>query len=165
MNSKRGLIIFFQPCERGFTNELIIQLSTRRYIRSENTASIEIAKSTLPMNYFFFITQGLFALTNKIKINPSKPYRPFLILPRNTVYGDYQILFDLYPNCDFRTYVPDSKFPEEKANYENIGLPDEDIEPEGEYVLMQVESSILKNLCELYPETSDNLRYRSLDRR
>ena len=117
------------------------------------------------MGYFFFITQGLFALTNKIKINPSKPYRPFLLLPRHTVYGDYQILFDLYPNCDFRTYVPDPKFPEERSAYAHLQLPDEDLEPEGEYVLMQVEASILKNLCELYPETSDNLRYRSLDRR
>ena len=88
-----------------------------------------------------------------------------MLLPRHTVYGDYQILFDLYPNCDFSTYVPDERFPEEKSFYAHMQLPDEDLEPEGEYVLMQVEASRLKNLCELYPETSDNLRYRSLDRR
>ena len=41
----------------------------------------------------------------------------------------------------------------------------EDIQEVGEYVTMVLEDEIMKDLCELYPETDRNLKYRSLDRR
>lgn len=74
-------------------------------------------------------------------INPTKPYRPFIILPRYSIYGDYQILFDLYTNFDFRTYVePDpikDKVPSESHLIEH--LSSEDLEIEGDNVYMMID--------------------------
>ena len=112
------------------------------------------------MSDLLFITQGIFALTNKEKVNPTKPYRPFLLLPRNTIYGDYQILFDLYLNIDFRTYV---EIPDETELFAH--LPAEDTEKDGEYVFMCVPAESVKDLCDLYHATSETIKYKSLDRR
>ena len=113
------------------------------------------------MDDLLFITQGIFALTNKVKINPTKPYRPFLLLPRDTIYGDYQILFDLYLHFDFRTYV---EIPDEEELFAH--LPEEDTQKDpGEYVYMFVPADIFRDLCELYPATEKTLKYKSLDRR
>ena len=146
---------FFDPCEKGFRNEMIITLLTRRYPRGAAHRSIVLYQHGHKMTDLLFITQGIFALTNKTKINPTKPYRPFVLLPRNTVYGDYQILFDLYLNFDFRTYV---EIPEEEYLYAH--LPPEDTEKDpGEYVVMCTPAETLTNLCDLYPATSRTLKY------
>ena len=98
------------------------------------------------MTELVFIMEGIFALTNKKRLNPTHYYRPFLLLPRYTIYGDYQILFDLYTDFDFRTYVPipaeqdllDKLRRKSNVKDEKIrsNVTDEDIEPEGEYVIM-----------------------------
>ena len=82
--------------------------------------------------------QGFFALTNKQLVNPTTPYRPFILLPRHTIFGDYQILFDLYVNYDFRTYVTIKEEEHLIANYS-----EEDISESGEYVVMMVDASKL----------------------
>ena len=47
----------------------------------------------------------------------------------------------------------------------NANVNEEDIEPEGEYILMLIDAEKIKDLCELYPGTEAKLKYRSLDRR
>ena len=60
---------------------------------------------------------------------------------------------------DLRTFSPD-------ARHANVmsRMKKEDIECE-EYVLMCLDAEKLVELCELYPETAQSLKYRSLDRR
>jgi hypothetical protein len=31
---------------------------------------------------------------------------PFVVLKRFSVFGEYQLVFDLYPMCEFSPYVP-----------------------------------------------------------
>ena len=60
---------------------------------------------------------------------------------------------------DLRTFSPD-------ARHANVmsRMKKEDIDCE-EYVLMCLDAEKLVELCELYPETAQSLKYRSLDRR
>ena len=157
---------FFDPCEDGFTNEVIISLATSRLARSSAERSKVLCNAGTHVENLMFIMQGVFALTNKVKINPTTYHRPFMLLARNSIFGDYQILFDLYINFDFRTYVT---IPAEEALIEGLVqqkiVQEEDIEEVGEYVTMVLEADKLKELCELYPETESNLKWRSLDRR
>ena len=61
------------------------------------------------MTELCFITEGVFGLYNKKKRNPTDPLPPFVVLPRYSIYGDYQILHDLYPTMDLRTYSVDKR--------------------------------------------------------
>lgn len=61
------------------------------------------------MTELCFITAGTFGLYNKRQRNPTDPLPPFVVLPRYTVYGDFQIMYDLYPTMDFRTYIKDDR--------------------------------------------------------
>ena len=61
----------------------------------------------LKMQELFFITKGVFGLYNHIKERQVTQLPPFIVLSSCSVFGDYQILFDLYPNMDFKTYVHD----------------------------------------------------------
>ena len=60
---------------------------------------------------------------------------------------------------DFRTYVIDHR----AVNVIN-SLRKEDLEAEI-YVVMCLDSEKLLDLCELYPRTAQDMKYRALDRR
>jgi len=111
------------------------------------------------MTEVYFVTDGCFGLFNKKMKTPSEPLSPFLVLPRHTVYGDYQILYDLHPTMDLRTI---SNFIFLENTTHKIKKEDQDC---NEFVVMCLDAEKLRKICELYPETAKSIKYRSLDRR
>ena len=103
---RRDFRKFFDPCDQGFTNEAIISLANRRWNLNERPQMVH--RNGIKMNELFFIMQGGFGLCNKLaNDNPKNLMPPFIVMGRHTTYGDYQLLFDLYPNMDFKTYIYD----------------------------------------------------------
>lgn len=104
---------FFDECERGFTNELIINMYCRIYSPGKIVISY---KSNVKEMYF--IRQGLVEVfnnenddlemkqENKAQTNKQKP---ILYLPKYSYFGDYQILYNLKSNIVFKTLerIPD----------------------------------------------------------
>ena len=63
------------------------------------------------MTELYFICEGTFGLYNpklkrKIK-NKTERLPAFVVLPKYRIYGDYQILHDVFPTIDFGTYKHD----------------------------------------------------------
>ena len=83
---------FFDYCERGFTNELIINMYARIY-QPETT----IVQYGQKFGEVFFIREGGVKLFNKFQI------KDFMHLPQYSVFGDYQIICDLKSNIVFQT--------------------------------------------------------------
>jgi hypothetical protein len=92
---------FFDYCERGFTNELIINMYARIYPPDEY-----VVQYGSKFREVFFIREGGVLLYNKYQM------RDFMLLPQFSVFGDYQILCDLNSNIVFKTtkYRTDTKF-------------------------------------------------------
>ena len=112
------------------------------------------------MRELFFCVRGGFGLYNKYcQADPRRPVPPFAVIASVKTHGDYQLLFDLYPNMDFKTYVHDFRH----AAVENY-LRQEDFDAT-EYVVMELDADIFQELCQLYPRTCTSLKYRALDRR
>lgn len=69
------------------------------------------------MSQIYFVIEGAFGLyhpTLKVKGNfGKKDVEPAVLMPRHTVYGDYQLLFDLYPLMDLCPFLPSSTTPQE----------------------------------------------------
>ena len=66
-----------------------------------------IQKAGVAMGEISFLVQGCFGLFNPLADkDPRKPMPPFLMIGSGKTYGDYQLLFDLYPKMDFKTYNP-----------------------------------------------------------
>lgn len=66
-------------------------------------------------------------------------------MPRYAVFGDYQLLFDLYPRMEFCPYMISRSTP--PAVLEDLG---EEAEVE-EHSVMCLEGDVFTDLCELYP--------------
>ena len=75
---------FFDPCETGFTNEIIVNL--KFFLLEHN---YEIASPGRKVDTLYFITEGYLQLVGK-----SSAY-PFIVLPQYSYFGDFQILFGL----------------------------------------------------------------------
>ena len=118
-----------------------------------------VVPNAIKMTELYFVTDGCFGLYNKKQKNPTDPLPPFIVLPKYSIYGDYQILHDLYPTIDMRTYIADHRH----IDVHNK-LTKEDLEVD-EYVVMCLDSEKLLELCDLYPRTGQSLNYRALDRR
>lgn len=88
---------FFDECERGFTNELIIQMFCR--IFPPGTPVVTYRSNIKQM---YFIRQGIVEVMNSEphEINKGKPV---LYLPKFSYFGDYQILCKLKSNLIFKT--------------------------------------------------------------
>ena len=72
------------------------------------------------MQDLFFCVRGGFGLQNTLaRIDPRRPMPPFAILASGKTYGDYQILFDLQTNFDFKTYAHDFRWSELEKKYLN----------------------------------------------
>ena len=159
---------FFEECERGFTNDLIINMLCRIYIPGKIVISY---KSNVKEMYF--IRQGLVEVFNnenddkdnkaqkeekknktegKAKSNKQKP---ILYLPKYSYFGDFQILFDLKSNLVYKTLenISDDKKP--NSNYD--ALPD--------ILFMCVEKKKILQLCDLFPQTAENIKERARERR
>ena len=105
---------FFDECERGFTNELIINMYCR--INQPGETVIGYKGNVKEM---YFIRQGVVEVLNPEFDNPKKEQatenqrldkvdkmyqdQPILYLPKFSYFGDYQILFDLKSNIKFKT--------------------------------------------------------------
>ena len=61
----------------------------------------------IKMSEMFFVVQGGFGLYNTVKNDPRVSILPVVVIGSHKTYGDYQLLFDLYPNMDFKTYIHD----------------------------------------------------------
>ena len=74
---KKQFSSFFDPCEQGFTNELIVSLAARNL-----PPAAELAAPGRKMQTFYFISQGF------ISVHGPRP-QPFLLLPPSSYLGDY----------------------------------------------------------------------------
>ena len=138
---------FFEECERGFTNEMIINM----FCRIQNPGKTVISYKS-NVKEMFFIRQGLVEVYNNENDEIMKD-QPILYLPKYSYFGDYQILFNLKSNLLFRTlaHTPDDK----KGPTEM--LPD--------IIFMCCSNEHLKDFCDLFPQTAENIKRRSLQRR
>lgn len=100
----------------------------------------------------YFIRSGLVELFNHESDELEKE-KPFLYLPKFSFFGDYQILYKLKSNIIFRTL---SEFPENQKNALTKNV---------ECNFMCIKQEELISLCELFPQTADNIKKRSLERR
>mmetsp|Transcript_36378 Transcript_36378/g.55848 ORF Transcript_36378/g.55848 Transcript_36378/m.55848 type:complete len:280 (-) Transcript_36378:102-941(-) len=139
---------FFQECERGFTNEIIINMYCRIY-----TPGKTIIAYKSDVKEMYFIRQGLVEVYNNENDEIYKD-KPIFFLPNNTYFGDYQILYSLKSNIVFKTLGQD---PNENAKSQTESMPD--------IIFMCVSKEALQDLCELFPYTADNIKQNSLKRR
>ena len=73
---------------------------------------------------------------------------PFAIIASGKTYGDYQILFDLQTNFDFKTYAHDFRWSELERKY----LNKKDFGSK-EYIVNTLDAQLFRDLCDLYPKT------------
>ena len=145
---ERSFNHFFEECERGFTNELIISMYCRIYTPGKTVISF---KSNVKEMYF--IRQGLVEVFNNENDEFEKD-KPILYLPKYSYFGDYQILNSLKSNIVFKTLA---NTPDDKKGGQTEMLPD--------IIFMCIEKVKLIELCELFPQTAENIKRRSLERR
>jgi hypothetical protein len=101
----------------------------------------------------FFIRQGLVEVYNNENDEAQKD-KPILYLPKYSYFGDYQILYNLKSNLVFKTLA---HTPEEKKGGSTEQLPD--------IIFMCCSNEHLTEFCELFPQTAENIKRRSLQRR
>jgi hypothetical protein len=146
---ERSFNHFFDECERGFTNELIIQMFCRIYPSGWNVITY---RSNVKQMYF--IRQGIVEVFNSDQ-DEIVTKKPILYLPKFSYFGDYQILLKLKSNLQFKTL---GEIPPEKQK----GLNFEELP---QTFFMCVSKKNLQYLCDLFPQTANNLRRKALDRR
>ena len=101
----------------------------------------------------YFIRQGLVEVYNNENDEVQKE-KPILYLPKYSYFGDYQILYNLKSNIVFKTLA---HTPEDKKNAISEPMPD--------IYFMCIAKDILNDLCDLFPQTAENIKRRSLERR
>ena len=90
----RNFKYFFHSCEQGFRNEFIIQLYARVYkpgieIQTYGHEAIEVV----------LITSGQVDMLNR-------DHKRFMALPAHSIFNDYQLLFNLRSNIQFKSHKP-----------------------------------------------------------
>jgi len=101
----------------------------------------------------YFIRQGLVEVYNNENDEKVKE-KPILYLPKFSYFGDYQILYNLKSNIVFRTLAHSN---EDKKNGTSEPMPD--------IIFMCISKTELQELCDLFPQTAENIKRRSLERR
>lgn len=101
----------------------------------------------------YFIRQGLVEVYNN-ENDENEKEKPILYLPKFSYFGDYQILYNLKSNIVFKTLA---NAPEDKRVSNNEQMPD--------IIFMCISKDDLLELCELFPQTAENIKRRSLERR
>ena len=145
---ERSFNHFFEECERGFTNELIIAMYCRIYTPGKVVISY---KSNVKEMYF--IRQGLVEVFNNENDEIQKE-KPILYLPKFSYFGDYQILSNLKSNIVFKTLSPNN---DDDRSGNSEPMPD--------IIFMCISKNELLELCDLFPQTAENIKRRSLERR
>lgn len=84
----------------------------------------------------------------------TKDEEKFMHLPPGSIFNDYTLLFDLKSNIGFKAYQPVfTSLKQEQSTDDNLT------------VTMNIEADKFNELKELYPETCENLKLRSLEKR
>ena len=154
---KKQFSSFFDPCEQGFANELIVSLFARNL-----PANHCIASPGRKMEAIYFISEGFVAVTGP------RALQPFLLLPPSSYLGDYQILFNLKSSYSFKVYIPP---PTEHLTADMIResgtIPPLQAQDELRVsrLFMCVKADTLLRLATLYPRTMEDLKVRALERR
>ena len=160
MQFMQNFRFFFDPLDRGFVNEVIIQLFARKYeVSSEKRLKLE--RSKYKMTQMYFILEGGFGCYNpytKQKGNHENN-NPFVIMKRHSIFGDYQLAFDLYPMMEFSPYSVSNDTPKEVVS--QLG---EDAEVTT-FNVMCLEDEKFQELCELYEESAKTIQYNGLQKR
>ena len=149
---EKCFVHFFDECERGFINELIINMYCRLYTPGKVVISY---KSTVKEMYF--VRRGVVQVFNPehdvpvdlddgVEKEREKAHRdaPILFLPNFSYFGDYQILYNLKSNLVFSTC-------EEEDLEDTPGHTSDD---SNHIIFMCVQEAKLNNLCELFPQTA-----------
>ena len=153
---KKQFQAFFDPCEQGFKNELIVNLSSRSI-----PTGYCLQSPGRKVENFYFITEGFVSVTGP------RQAQPFLLLPESSYLGDYQILFDLKSKFYFNVY------PQLKDQTSLDQVRKEGFLPPLKYVddtktknlFMSVTADNFLRIAELYPKTMEDLKMRALERR
>ena len=109
----------------------------------------------------FFTMEGSFGLyhpTLKIK-GKFESEQPAVLMPRHGVFGDYQLLFDIFPKCEFCPFIPSKA-----TNLETMAQLGADGHVE-EHRVMCLSKEKFTDLCELYPQTAESLKLQGLKKR
>ena len=130
---ERSFNHFFEECERGFTNELIIAMYCRIYTPGKVVISY---KSNVKEMYF--IRQGLVEVFNNENDEITKE-KPILYLPKFSYFGDYQILKSLKSNIVMRTLQQSKSF---GSHGKGINT---------DVIFMCINKDDLLDLCDLFP--------------
>ena len=101
-NFEKSFNHFFEECERGFINEMIMNMYCRIY-----TPGRTIIAYRSVVKEMYFIRIGLVEIFNNENDEIEKE-KPILFLPKYSYFGDYQILCNLKSNLVFKTltYTP-----------------------------------------------------------
>ena len=145
---ERSFNHFFDECERGFTNDLIINMFCRIFTHSRIVISF---KSNV--KEMFFIRQGIVQVFNNENDEIDK-HKTILYLPKYSYFGDYQILCKLKSNLTFKTLSKDHA---QKKGQMKDDIPDT--------LFMCVSKKDLQKLCALFPQTAENIKRKALERR
>jgi hypothetical protein len=84
---------FFEYCERGFINELIINMFARIY--EPDSVIVNYGEK---FRQLYFIQEGTVAMYNN-----NYQITDFMFLPQYSIFGDYQIICDVKSNIIFKT--------------------------------------------------------------
>ena len=101
----------------------------------------------------YFIRQGLVEVFNNENDEITKE-KPILYLPKFSYFGDYQILSNLKSNIVFKTLSPNNED-------DRTGTA----EPMPDIIFMCISKNELLELWDLFPQTAENIKRRSLERR
>lgn len=101
----------------------------------------------------FFIRQGIVQVFNH-ESDEVSPGKTILYLPKFAYFGDFQILYKLKSNL---RYVTLSREAARKKSHAIDHIP--------EVYFMCVSRDKLTDLCNLFPQTAENLKRKSLERR
>lgn len=105
----------------------------------------------------FFIRQGIVEVFNNPRDEEEdKKDKTLLYLPKYSYFGDYQILFSLKSNLIFKTLSKANA--KSKSNHHAIDEMED-------FVFMCVKRDCLFELCDLFPQTAENIRRRAMERR
>ena len=77
---------------------------------------------------------------------------PILYLPTFSYFGDYQILYNLKSNLVFKTMEPEMEDSNQNPEFNSI-------------IFMCIDKTLLLDLCDLFPQTAENIKRRSKERR
>ena len=146
MEFERSFTHFFEECERGFINEVIVNL----YTKIKPPGSTVISYQSI-VKELYFIRSGMVEVFNNENDEIEKE-KVILYLPKYAYFGEYQIMLDLKANMEYKCMsTRDIKDPKSK------NVPD--------IIFMCLSAKKFTDLCDLFPQTAENIRVRAHMRR